>query len=53
MDLAASSQKITGNTLIVLFEAPLAVLKIEPSPLALCCACWNEMCSLCFLGLHF
>lgn len=53
MDLSASSQKVTGNILVVLFKASLTVLKIEPSPLVLYRACRNEMRSLCFLGLHF
>lgn len=47
MDLAASSQKVTGSTLVTLFEALLTVLKIEPSPLMLYGACRNEMLSLC------
>lgn len=47
MDLAASSQKVTGHTLVILFEAPLTVLKIEPSPVMLYGACRNEMLSLC------
>lgn len=43
----------TGNTLVILFEAPLTVLKIEPSPLVLYYGCRNEMSSLSFLGLNF